>query len=208
MSLSHEHNGLYSAADMAQFVQYRHDGRNQWNSPRGGAMSSANPVANASSVCWHALYTRHQHEKTVTHILTDKGFETLLPLYNAVRRWKDRTTVLSLPLFPCYVFLKGGLERRLDILTTPGVYDLVSSAGQPLAIPWTEIDAIERALEAGLHLEPYPLLKIGERVRVKYGPLTGVQGILVRKKNLFRLVLSVEMLGKAVAVEVDTCLIR
>ena len=154
------------------------------------------------------MYTRHQHEKNVSHILTDKGFEIFLPLYKAVRYWKDRTKILSLPLFPCYVFLRGGLERRLDVLRTPGVYEFVSSAGQPSAIPPAEIDAIQRALESGFRLEPHPFLKIGERVRVKCGPLTGLQGILVRKKNLFRLVLCVEMLGKAAAVEVDTSLIE
>src|ERR1700693_1059631 len=157
---------------------------------------------------WYALYTRHQHEKTVAHILTNKGFETLLPLYSVARRWKDRTKLLSLPLFPCYVFLNGGLERRLDIMTTPGIHALVSNAGQPAAIPSTEIDAIRRAVESGSRLEPHPLLKCGDWVRVKCGPLEGIQGILVRKKNLYRLVLSVEMLGKAAAVEVDGLLVE
>jgi transcription antitermination factor NusG len=157
---------------------------------------------------WYALYTRHQHEKTVAHILTNKGFETLLPLYTVAHRWKDRTKLLSLPLFPCYVFLKGGLERRLDIMTTPGIHALVSNAGQPAAIPPVEIDAIRRAVESGSRVEPHPLLKCGDWVRVKCGPLAGIEGILVRKKNLYRLVLSVEMLGKAVAVEVDAFLIE
>jgi transcription antitermination factor NusG len=162
----------------------------------------------STTSAWHALYTRHQHEKTVSRILTDKGFYILLPLYKSVRRWKDRTKILSLPLFPCYVFVKGGLERRVEILRTPGVYELVASAGQPSAIPSAEIDAIQRVLDSCLPLEPHPFLKIGERVRVKFGPLTGLQGILVRKKNLFRLVLRVEMLGKAAAVEIDTSLIE
>src|SRR5205823_10527789 len=87
------------------------------------------------AVRWYAIYTRHQHEKNVAGILASKGFETLLPLYSAAHRWKDPTKLLSLPLFPCYVFIKGGLERRLDILTTPGIHALVSTAGQPAAIP-------------------------------------------------------------------------
>jgi hypothetical protein len=83
------------------------------------SISSDNPSGEIKSVCpWYALYTRHRHEKTVAHILTNKGFEILLPLYPDARRWKDRTKLISLPLFPCYVFLKGGLERRLDIVTT------------------------------------------------------------------------------------------
>lgn len=161
-----------------------------------------------SERCWYALYTRHQHEKAVAHILGNKGFETLLPLYPSSRRWKDRTKLLFLPLFPCYVFLNGGLERRLDIMTTPGVHALVSSAGQPAAIPQAEVEAIRRAVESGTRLEPHPLLKRGDWVRVKHGPLEGIEGILVRKKNLYRLVLSVEMLGKAAAVEIDAFLVE
>src|SRR5208282_5286792 len=97
---------------------------------------------------WYAIYTRHQHEKMVAQILTGKGFDTFLPLYSATHNWKDRTKVLSLPLFPCYVFLKGGIERRLQIITTPGMYGLVSSGGQPAAIPEVEIDAIRRVVES------------------------------------------------------------
>jgi transcription antitermination factor NusG len=152
---------------------------------------------------WHAVYTRHQHEKTVARILTLKGFETFLPLYRESRLWQDRAKLLSLPLFPCYVFLKGGLERRLDIATTPGIHAFVLSAGQPASIPAGEIEAIRRGVEGGARVEPHPFLKSGDCVRVKSGPLKGIQGILVRKKSLYRLVLSVGMLGKAAAVEVD-----
>jgi transcription antitermination factor NusG len=151
---------------------------------------------------WYALYTRHQHEKMVDQVLTNKGFNTFLPLYATTHNWKDRTKALSLPLFPCYVFLKGGIERRLQILTTPGIYGLVSSAGQPAAIPDIEIDAIRRAVESGARVEAHPYLKCGNWVRVKSGPLTGIEGILVRKKNISRLVLSVEILGTAAAIEV------
>ncbi len=158
---------------------------------------------NESSRAWYAVYTRHQHEKVIARILASKGFETLLPLCQTVRRWKDRTKSLSLPLFPCYVFLHGGIERRLDILTTPGIHALVSNAGTPIAIPTSEIDAIRRAVESGAPVEPHPYLKCGEWVRVKSGSLEGIEGILVRKKSGYRLVLSVVMLGKAAAVEVD-----
>lgn len=160
------------------------------------------------SFAWYAIYTRHQHEKNVARILTGKGFETLLPLYSTVRSWKDRKKLLFLPLFPCYVFIKTNLERRLDIMSTPGIYALVSNAGQPAAIPPVEINAVRRAIESGSSVEPHPLLKCGDWVRVKCGPLAGTEGILVRKKNLYRLVLSVEMLGKAVAVEVDAFLVE
>jgi transcription antitermination factor NusG len=160
--------------------------------------------ANIPESPWHALYTRHQHEKIVAQILTVKGFETFLPLHAAAHQWKDRTKVVSLPLFPCYVFLKGAPEhRRLQIVTTPGVYGFVLSAGQPAIIPTTEMEAIRRVVESGARLEPHPFLKRGDKVRIKSGPLVGVQGILVRKKNTYRLVISVEMLGKSAAMEVD-----
>ena len=161
-----------------------------------------------TSSAWHVLYTRHQHEKAVDQMLTSKGFRTFLPLYQAAHRWKDRTKVLSLPLFPCYVFLSGGLERRLDIMTTPGVHALVSTAGKPATVPFAEIEAIRRVTESGAQVEPHPFLKCGERVRVKRGPLAGIQGILIRKRSLYRLVLSVEMLGRAAAVEVDAFLVE
>lgn len=151
---------------------------------------------------WYAIYTRHQHEKTVAQILTSKGFDTFLPLYATTHNWKDRKKTLLLPLFPCYVFLKGDIDRRLQILTTPGIYGLVSSGGQPAAIPHIEIEAIRRVVESGVPVEAHPFLKCGNRVRVKCGPLAGIEGILVRKKNISRLVLSVEILGTAAAIEV------
>ncbi|MGC1414326.1 MAG: UpxY family transcription antiterminator [Candidatus Acidiferrum sp.] len=161
--------------------------------------ATENSVSDSS---WYALYTRHQHEKMVDQVLTNKGFSTFLPLYATTHNWKDRTKSLTLPLFPCYVFLKGGIERRLQILTTPGIYGLVSSAGQPAAIPEIEIEGIRRVVESGTRVEAHPYLKCGNWVRVKSGPLTGIEGILVRKKNIFRLVLSVEILGTAAAIEV------
>jgi transcription antitermination factor NusG len=151
---------------------------------------------------WYAIYTRHQHEKMVAQILTSKGFNTFLPLYATIHDWKDRKKALLLPLFPCYVFLKGDIHRRLQIITTPGIYGLVSSAGQPAAIPDGEIDAIRRVVESGVRVEAHPYLKCGQRVRIKCGPLSGIEGILVRKKNISRLVLSVEILGTAAAIEV------
>jgi transcription antitermination factor NusG len=152
---------------------------------------------------WYAIYTRHQHEKIVDQVLTHKGFRTFLPLCATTHKWKDRTKALSLPLFPCYVFIKGGIERRLQLVTTPGIFGLVSSGGQPAAIPEAEIEAIRLVIESGTPVEAHPFLICGKRVRVKCGPLAGVEGILVRKKNISRLVLSVEMLGTAAAIEVE-----
>ena len=152
---------------------------------------------------WYALYTRHQHEKTASGILAAKGFEVFLPLYPAVHQWKDRAKKLSLPLFPCYVFIHTNLESQLRVLTTPGVHAFVGTEGRAARIPSDQIEGIRRTLESLLHVEPHPFLRTGDWVRVKKGPLEGVEGILVRKTNRYRLVLSVEMLEKSVAVEVD-----
>ncbi len=118
-----------------------------------------------------------------------------------------RSTGLStvgLPLFPCYVFFKGGLSRQLDILTTPGVHSVVASAGSVADIPEEEINAVRKMVEgSSTRLEPHPFIKFGDYVRVKSGPLMGLEGILIRKKNQFRLVVSVEILGRSAAAEVD-----
>jgi len=154
-------------------------------------------------VPWWAIYTRHQHEKVIAQVLSTKGFQVFLPLYESVRRWKDRNKTLALPLFPCYVFVRGGLGRRLQVLTTPGVHTILYNGDKIAMIPNMEIEAIRKAATTPAQVEPHPFLKCGERVRVKRGSLEGVCGILVRKKSLFRLVLSVEMLAQSVAVEID-----
>jgi transcription antitermination factor NusG len=152
---------------------------------------------------WWALYTRHQHERSVADQLGAKGFEVFLPLYESMRRWKDRNKLLSLPLFPCYVFLRGGDERRLQVVTTPGVHSILFSGERVATIPEEEIEAIQRSLDGNFQMEPHPFLRCGERVRVIRGSLEGLEGVLVRKKTSCRLVLSVEMLAQAVAVEIN-----
>lgn len=152
---------------------------------------------------WCVAHTRHQHEKTVSEMLVTKGFEVFLPLYESTRRWKDRHKVLSLPLFPGYVFVRGAMDRRLPVLTTPGVHTVISQGDRIAVVPEEEIEAIRRTVEGDFSVEPHPFLHCGERVRVIRGSLEGVEGILTRKKNQFRLVLTVEMLVQSIAVEID-----
>jgi transcription antitermination factor NusG len=153
---------------------------------------------------WYALYTRHQHEKVVSQILLGKGFDVFLPLYPVARACGSHNKKLLLPLFPCYVFLHGGLDRRVDVVSTPGVHAFVETANRPAVIPQPEIDGVRQTVESSLRVEPYPFLRSGDRVRVRTGSLRGIEGILIRKKNLFWLVLSVEMLGKSIAVEIQS----
>jgi transcription antitermination factor NusG len=152
---------------------------------------------------WWALYTRHQHEKVVAEMLEAKGLVVFLPLYESIRRWKDRSKTLALPLFPCYVFVRGEMGRHLQVVSTPGVHMVLTNGERAAIIPDEEIEAIRRTLEGSLRVEPHPFLRVGERVRVTRGTLEGVEGILARKKNLFRLILSVNMLAQSVAVEID-----
>lgn len=160
-------------------------------------------TANPAIQPWWALYTKHQHERQVADTLEAKGFEVFLPLYESLRRWKDRRKLLSLPLFPGYVFVRGTGDRRLGIVSTPGVHMILTRGDAAAVIPDEEIEAIRRTLDAKFAVEPHPYLKSGDRVRVKRGALEGIEGVLVRKKNLFRLVLSVEMLAQSVCMEID-----
>lgn len=159
--------------------------------------------ATALETGWWAVYTRHQHEKTIAAMLSTKGFEVFLPLYETVRRWKDRSKILMMPLFPCYVFIRGGMSQKLQIVSTPGIHSILYNGDRVATIPDEEIDAIRVAAGGSLRVEPYPFLKSGDRVRVVRGALEGVEGVLVRKKNLCRLILSVQMLAQSVAVEID-----
>ena len=152
---------------------------------------------------WYALFTRHQHEKPVAFALSNKNHEVYLPLYRSARQWQDRTKHLWFPLFPGYVFLRGGLERQLQIVSTPGVIDIVRFGGLPAIVPQAQLDAVRQILESRLAVETHPYLQCGDRVMVKSGPLAGLQGILDRKKGSARLVVSMEMLGQSAAVEID-----
>ena len=152
---------------------------------------------------WYVACTVARHEKRVADLLQSRGLPFSLPLYEAVHRWKDRRAIVHLPLFPGYVFVHVALSNRLNVLTIPGVLRFVSFNGRPAPLPDWELEAIHTALSARLSAEPHPYLKVGQRVRIKAGPLTGTEGILVRKRNRFRLVLSVDMIMRSVALDVD-----
>jgi len=159
--------------------------------------------SNGEQLAWNAVYTRHQHEKHVADSLAGNGFEVFLPTYNVIRQWTDRKKQVSVPLFSCYVFVRSNFERRFRVVITPGVHSFVMFGGQPATIQDHEIDAIRKAVEGNFRVEPHPFLRCGDWVRVKSGPLTDVEGILIRKKGSYRLILSAELLGKSIAVEID-----
>ena len=160
-------------------------------------------VASQSSRGWWAVYTKHQHEKAIAGILKTKGCDVFFPTYEVRRQWKDRVVSLTHPLFPGYLFVREESDRRLQVVTTPGVHMIVSQGTHFALIPCTEIDAIRRAVDTRSKVEPHPYIQFGESVRVIRGAMQGATGICVRQKNACRLILSVDMLAKSVAVEVN-----
>jgi transcription antitermination factor NusG len=152
---------------------------------------------------WYAAYTSANHEKRVAAQLGVRAVEHFLPLFESVRRWKDRRMKLQLPLFPGYVFVRLALRDRLRVLETPSVVRLVGFNGQPAALPDKEMEALRACVAARLVAEPHAYLTTGRRVRIKSGPLAELEGVLVRRKNTLRVVLSLDLIASAAAVEVD-----
>jgi transcription antitermination factor NusG len=153
---------------------------------------------------WYAAYTRANHERRVADQLAERGVNHFLPQYESVRKWKDRKVRLQMPLFPGYVFVHLALQNRLNVLQVPGVACLVGFAGRPVAVPEEEFTKIRGFLKQGLCAEPHPYLKEGRRVRVRRGPLEGMEGIVLRRKNGCRLVISLELIQRAMAVDVNS----
>jgi transcription termination/antitermination protein NusG len=154
-------------------------------------------------VNWYAVYTIANHERRLAEQLGLREVEHFLPMYSSVRRWKDRRVTLQLPLFPGYVFVRMALRDRLRVVQLPGVARLVGFDGTPAALPDEEIEVLRSTLAKGVRTEPHPFLKAGRRVRVKSGPMAGLQGVLQRRKNRSRLIVAVELIQRAVAMEID-----
>lgn len=164
--------------------------------------------SNSIQNSWFALRVKSRTEKVVSTIARNKGFEEFLPVYQSRRRWSDRFKSVEMPLFPGYVFCRLNPEFRLPLLTIPGVMSFVGIGKVPVPIDETEIAAIQAAVGAGLSAEPYPFLEVGQRVRLAEGPLTGLEGLLVEVRKQQRLVVSVSMLKRSVAVVIDRQWVR
>ena len=154
---------------------------------------------------WYAVYACTRHEKRVKQQLEERRIDCFLPLYRSVRRWKDRRKELELVLFPGYVFVQMNFSDRLRVLKLPSVVGFVTFGDRPAVIDSSEIELLRSGMANGVCLEPHPYLTIGRRVRIKQGPLAGSTGILVRKKDRLRVVLSLEIIMRSVAVEIDSC---
>jgi transcription antitermination factor NusG len=151
--------------------------------------------------CWYAAYTRANHERRVANELVERGVEHFLPQYQSRRRWKDREVELSLPLFPGYVFVRMALEHKLRVLRVPGVACLVSFAGKPAAVSAEEFGRIQELLSRKVAATPHRYLNVGRRARVLDGPFAGLEGIVIRRNKRNRLVISLDLIARSIAVE-------
>jgi len=161
------------------------------------------PLAIRPQRNWYAVYTASNHEKKIHEQLRMRDVEAFLPLYTVTRRWKNRTTVkLDLPLFAGYVFARIARTESARVLAIPNVHFIVGNGREALALPDHEIET----LRSGLHLrrvDPYPYVKVGARVRIRAGPLTGLEGIVVRKDDQLKVVVSLDLIKKSIAVHVS-----
>jgi transcription antitermination factor NusG len=157
---------------------------------------------------WYALTVKPRHEKAATAYLDRKGLEAYLPLYRVRRRWSDRMREVEMCLFPGYVFCRFPFASRLDVLNAPSVHSIVGFGDREVPVAQEEIDSIRAILASGARVLPWEYLKVGERVRIIDGSLRDVEGILVRERDAWRVVVGVELLQRSVAVEIDRDLVR
>jgi len=157
---------------------------------------------------WYAVWTRSRHEQVVRTQLDEKHVPAFLPTMRRWSRWKDRKKQIDVPLFPGYVFARFEAGERLSVLKCSGVVSIVSFDGEPAPVPDHEIEGIRTLVESTLPYDPCPTIKTGTLVEVSHGPLKGVVGRLTRKGTQSRLILSVDLIGQAVSVQVDAADVR
>jgi transcription antitermination factor NusG len=152
---------------------------------------------------WYALQLRTRWESSTATLLAGKGYQTFLPTYRILKRVRGKSSEANSPLFPGYVFCRFDAHRRLPVLLTPGVIGVVGRGRIPIPVEDSEIEAIQRVVSAGFQAEPWPYLEVGQLVRIDDGALRGVQGILIGFKGARRIVVSVSLLRRSVALEID-----
>lgn len=157
---------------------------------------------------WFAVRVKSRCERTVAAMVAGKGFEEFLPFYQCRRRWSDRVKLVEFPLFPGYIFCRLNPQHRLPILTVPGVLNFVGVGKVPVPIDEAEIAAIQNAVKSGLPVEPWPFLEVGQRVRLEDGPLAGVEGIIAGHSKHDRIVVSISLLRRSVAVTIESRWVR
>jgi transcription antitermination factor NusG len=162
-----------------------------------------------NDLSWYALQIQSKLGSFASATLRGKGYEEFLPRYRSRRRWSDRFKEVELPLFPGYLFCRFDVRDRLmPVLTTPGVVNIVRAGKIPVPIDDKEIEAVRTILRSGLAAQPYPFLRVGSKVYIEGGPLAGLEGIVANTDKAYRLIVSVSLLQRSVAVEIDRDWIR
>ena len=156
-----------------------------------------------SEMLWYAGYTASRHEKRVAEHFAQRGVEHFLPLYETIHRWNNGRHRVQLPLFPGYIFVRIALRDRLRVIEVPGFVRLVGFNSLPHPLPEADINRMKEALNKGVLAEPYPYLTVGTRVEIRNGPMQGMTGILLRRQNKCRVVISVDLIMRSMAVEVE-----
>jgi transcription antitermination factor NusG len=169
-------------------------------------MNAASPYRSTEQ--WFAIRVKSRCEKAVAQMAQSRGFQEFLPVYRSRRQWSDRQQEVEFPLFPGYLFCRLNPEHRLPLLTIPGVVQIVGVGKTPVAVDDAEITAIQAAVQSGLTAEPWPFLAVGDRVRLETGPLAGLEGILVGSEKQPRVVVSVTLLHRSVAVTIERDWVR
>jgi transcription antitermination factor NusG len=167
-----------------------------------GGRNAGSEATLYSEPLWYAGYTAARHEKRVAEHFQQRGVEHFLPLYESIHRWNNGRHRVSLPLFPGYIFVRIALAERLRVLEVPGFVRLVGFNALPQPLSESDINKMREALGRGVMAEPYPYLTAGTRVEIRRGPLAGMSGILLRRQNRYRVVISVDLIMRAMVVEV------
>lgn len=158
----------------------------------------------SSVLKWYAVHTRSRHEKMVHRQILVSTLEPFLPLRQERRRWKDRWKWVEFPMFPGYLFVRGKEDELKELWRTKGVVQVLGNGwDHPSPVPDEQIHRVRALVDSRVQVEPCPYLKRGVLVRVLRGPLMGLHGIFVQRKNLDRIVIAVDLIGKAVATEID-----
>jgi transcription antitermination factor NusG len=165
-------------------------------------MASAELLPLQCSLRWYAAYTAPRHEKSVLQHLESRSVESFLPLYGSARLWNGRRATVQMPLFPGYLFVRIPVEHRVRVLEVPGVLNIVSSHGRLIPLPEGEVEALRAALQTRKS-EPHPSLTRGKRVRIKVGPLRGLEGVIVRQTRKLRMIVSIDSIKQSFAVELE-----
>lgn len=158
---------------------------------------------NIENQSWFALQVRSRWESSTAELLSGKGYNTLSPTYQTKKNWSGRLREVNAPLFPGYIFCQFEVQKRLPVLITPGVIGVVSRGRIPVPVDESEITGIQTVVSSGLPAEPWPYLEIGQRIRIERDALAGLEGILVQFKGNHRIIVSVSLLQRSVALEVD-----